>query len=357
MIRSIVFAIALLGILSVHATVIDLPNSTTSFTVPSGLEAYVYDYNKFKRCQIWDGNNYRAKAPRLTENRMVREDRKWVSDVIVMSYRNYGDLKRHNAWWTQWFEGTREINGQLYHDLHFRYDVDRTSHEYIIACMREEDGRVYMRTPDDVDREWLENIYKRIFDLSYFWAYEEEALLYDFDLLPGDKFERFKAEESDNVSVLAADQYEVISCGHTHRAITYIEDGYSYLVIDGLGIPQYNWSLCFPFSGPGLDNEYRGIRGHYVYDGDGNMIFNIRDIKELGVEDVEEVYINISADRIVMPDCGSCARIEVYNTAGTQILSVDGEACAEVSLEALPAGIYIVRATDGNHVTVKKIGR
>lgn len=286
-------------------------------------------------------------ASRSTEaNIMVREDRIWEHII------------EDGSKWNEWFEGTTVINGKTYHNLHIREtEADGTQQEFIVAYMHEDQGKVYMMAAK------LKPEQCRIFGSASFRNYEEELLIYDFNLKDGDKM--FMTEDP---SVLAkhsiwpdllqecqneqyiTNQYALEYKGSIFDAyevtLIYAYNGEktSYQVIEGVGGNES--ALCFP----ALHNEFDCAEGTVIrvklYDSDHNLLFDSWNVKYLSAADVEaDGGVSVEGGCVRVDQAGADCRVDIYDTCGSLVRSNLGEACSETSLEGLARGVYIVRVS------------
>ena len=310
------------------------------------------------RCLQWSNvQTVRPQASRIMEsNIMVREDRIW---------EHYGF---DGSIWTEWFEGTTEINGKTYHNFHLR-DVkpDNSEVELLIAYMREDAGKVYMIASE------LTPLQQKIFGSAFYINYEDELLVYDFNLNKDDvmlmtqdpivqssKIWPLTTGEYQNVHYIT-DKFVLEYQGKTFDTyevtVIYPYNGHKwqYEVIKGVG--GFQSAMCFPV----LSSRYDCIEGklHRVklYDLDRNLLFDSYGAQMLSATDVEaDGGVNFDGKVIRIDEAGADCRVDIYDTCGSLVRSNAGEACAETSLDGLARGVYIVRVSGTtNGCTAMKI--
>lgn len=310
------------------------------------------------RCLQWSNvQTVRPPASRIMEsNIMVREDRIW---------EHYGF---DGSIWTEWFEGTTEINGKTYHNFHLR-DVkpDNSEVELLIAYMREDAGKVYMIASE------LTPLQQKIFGSAFYRNYEDELLVYDFNLNKDDvmlmtqdpivqssKIWPLTTGEYQNVHYIT-DKFVLEYQGKTFDTyevtVIYPYNGHKwqYEVIKGVG--GFQSAMCFPV----LSSRYDCIEGklHRVklYDLDRNLLFDSYGAQMLSATDVEaDGGVNFDGKVIRIDEAGADCRVDIYDTCGSLVRSNAGEACAETSLDGLARGVYIVRVSGTtNGCTAMKI--
>lgn len=265
----------------------------------------------------------------------------------------------------EWFDGTREINGQTYHDLHVKYDYKGKTEEYITAYMREENGSVYSIIANEIPRDVLSQISDHAYLLPI--IANEEANIYTFNIAKGEEYNWFINQDIANdflvTSSVSNTQYVTAISNETFSSRIFkkisLESYYkmglrfkSYDVYEGFG--YIGNLLCFP----GLVNVYETPTARYVksctlYDKTGNLIAKFGDTE--GLQDVTAVAVRVEGKHIVMPEAGAESRVEVYNVAGVEVLTASGADCKDVDLSQLDRGIYIVTASDGKHTSTLKV--
>ena len=360
---------------SVNTSLVDGNTYKYSFNIPTGCKASVYnvtqdsvvvfDYLKGSvtfpkndeisicftgdnmRCRQWSNvQTIRPLASRSAEaNIMVREDRSWEHTISDGSK------------WNEWFEGTTIINGKTYHNLHLRETkADDTKQEFVVAYMREEQGKVYMIAAKLLPEQ------RKVFMSAAFENFEDELLVYDFNLSEGGKMLM-----TEDPSVLAKDiwpalmnkcqneqyitkQYVVEYKGNVFDAYevtlidTYNGNKTQHQVIKGVGGNES--AMCFPV----LHNEFDCYEGSAnsvrLYDSEGNLLFDSAKAKDLSAADVEAGGgVSVEGGCVRVDQAGADCRVDIYDTCGSLVRSNLGEACAETSLEGLARGVYIVRVS------------
>lgn len=287
-------------------------------------------------------------ASRSMENNiMVREDRVWQHIVSDGSK------------WDEWFEGTTVINGKTYHNLHLREtEEDGTQQEFIVAYMREENNRTYMIAAKLLPEQ------RRIFMTAAFDNYDDELLVYDFNLCEGDVMYMtedpnvlsnhnnwpYPAREIQNEQHISKqftiesqntifDAYEV-SINYKH----YGDPTTQYIVIKGVGGEVS--AMCFPVLKNQYDCSEGSVRGVKLYDLDHNLLFDSWNVKNLSAADVEaNGGVSVEGGCVRVGQAGADCRVDIYDTCGSLVRSNLGEACSETSLEGLARGVYIVRVS------------
>ena len=290
----------------------------------------------------------RPMASRSAEtNIMVREDRIWQHIVSDGSK------------WDEWFEGTTVINGKTYHNLHLREtEEDGTQQEFIVAYMREKNSKVYMIAAKLLPEQ------RRIFMTAAFDNYDDELLVYDFNLCEGDvmymtedpnvlsehknwPFPAYEIQNEQHISKQFTiesqntifDAYEV-SIKYKH----YRDPTTQYIVIKGVGGEVS--AMCFPVLKNQYDCSEGSVRGVKLYDSDHNLLFDSWNVKYLSAADVEAGGgVSVEGGCVRVDQAGADCRVDIYDTCGSLVRSNLGEACAETSLEGLARGVYIVRVS------------
>ena len=290
----------------------------------------------------------RPLASRSAEtNIMVREDRIWQHIVSDGSK------------WDEWFEGTTVINGKTYHNLHLREtEEDGTQQEFIVAYMREKNSKVYMIAAKLLPEQ------RRIFMTAAFDNYDDELLVYDFNLCEGDvmymtedpnvlsehknwPFPAYEIQNEQHISKQFTiesqntifDAYEV-SIKYKH----YRDPTTQYIVIKGVGGEVS--AMCFPVLKNQYDCSEGSVRGVKLYDSDHNLLFDSWNVKYLSTADVEAGGgVSVEGGCVRVDQAGADSRVDIYDTYGSLVRSNLGEACAETSLEGLARGVYIVRVS------------
>lgn len=359
----------------VNTSLVDGNTFKYSFNIPTGCRASVYnvtqdsvvvfDYLKGSvtfpkddeisicftgdniRCRQWSNvQTIRPLASRSMENNiMVREDRIWEHPIADGSK------------WEEWFDGTTEINGKTYHNLHLREtEEDGTQQEFIVAYMREENSKVYMIAAKLAFEQ------QHIFGTAYFSNYNDELLVYDFNLSEGDIMYMTDDPilQSSNIwpALMRNNQnkqyitgkYALECQGKVFDAydvmLIYTYNGHKthHQVIKGVG--GESSAMCFPV----LHNEYdcyTGTTRHVkLFDLDHNLLFDSWNVKNLSAADVEaDGGVSIEGGCVRVDQAGADCRVDIYDTCGSLVRSNLGEACSETSLEGLARGVYIVRVS------------
>lgn len=359
----------------VNTSLVDGNTFKYSFNIPTGCRASVYnvtrdsvvvfDYLKGSvtfpqddeisicftgdnmRCRQWSNvQTIRPLASRSAEaNIMVREDRVW---------EHYGE---DGSLWTEWFEGTSIINGKTYHNLYIRdRKPDNSQLEFVLAYMREEKGKVYMLASKLTPEQ------EYIFGTAFFTNYDDELLVYDFNLSEGDIMYMTEdpillssnkwpslMEKNQNKQYIT-EKYALECQGKVFDAydvmLIYTYNGHKthHLVIKGVGGNRS--AMCFPV----LHNEYDcsegTIRRVKLYDSDHNLLFDSWNAKNLSAADVEaNGGVSVEGGCVRVDQAGADCRVDIYDTCGSLVRSNLGEACSETSLEGLARGVYIVRVS------------
>lgn len=332
-----------------------------SVTVPSSDIISICFFGENKRCKIWNSANIlKSSAHNVESNRIVREDRVWVKDL------------KDGSTWREWFEGTTEIDGRIYHNLHLRatsnpsnprdpreiYDL-----EDVVAYMREEDGRVYSRTAKGAEA------FKPYFTSRLINVYDKDALAYDFNLQSGDVMKRFDnpADWPDNrVDKYGMNDLNVLSL-NTFESCGYAYNGY---VVSVVGSGPYVWKysrqiceiagdpfmpLCFPAMYNLFDCNCGDIRQTRVYDLENNLLFDSSSYSMLSATDASAGQIVIESGRVAVQDASDACVVTICDVAGHVLQTITGRYCEDIDLRGLSRGIYIVNVVDGERTFTGKV--
>lgn len=295
----------------------------------------------------------------ISQNYIVNEGLVRQTEVEVHeSYDENYDL----AIISEWFEGTRVINGTQYHDLHVKYDYKGTSRTFIAAYMREEAGKVYMITADDIS----------VYDLNeisggaYILHSGKEAMVYDFTLDKSDTIRLFD-DDSDydkyNRSALSANTRTVID----KRQINYSSHdfvemhmrnncpfGVDYYVLGKFG--GIDNLICFPgiFNMEESPSPLKVYTKVSLYDTSGELIAVYG--QQSGVDDVVvSSGLCLEGRTLLMRGANDNSQLVIYNPAGAKVAEAAGISCGKFDLSQLPSGIYIVSAFNGQGWSTLKI--
>ncbi len=316
-----------------------------SVTFPKDDEISICFTGDNMRCRQWSNvPTICPMASRSAEtNIMVREDRIWEHAINDRSI------------WNEWFEGTTTINGKTYHNLHLReIKPDNTQREFVVAYMREDQGKVYM-IASKLSYEDLV-----IFGTAYFKNYEDELLVYDFNLTEGDTMHLTEASSPSNDLLpfggfeiqnnqKITKKYNVEYNGNIFEAfevtLNYINASKnSFDIIKGVG--GTTSVMCFPVLYNEFDTSYGTVLNVRLYDSEKNLLFDNRYAKNLSAADVEaDGGVSVEGGCVRVGQAGADCRVDIYDTCGSLVRSNLGEACSETSLEGLARGVYIVRVS------------
>lgn len=283
-----------------------------------------------------------ANVEAVAENYIVREDRVWVKDI------------EDGSTWREWFEGTTQINGTTYHNLHLRATYPEYVVEDVIAYMREEDGKVYSITANPIVGVGVGSIFQTLRIAQT----DKEALAYDFNAKEGETIVRFSNADDcviDGLSIEWSRLYNTMnvtgtisreSCGNAFYGYnTCSESSRLYpacvgSILSGVGDPTT--PVCFP----GLENQYDSSTAFVVdatlLDKEGNVLYKYSDSHPLSVVDATAESVKIVGNHLYISSADEATCVHVYDACGRQVMVAEGMACNDVSLCSLGKGIYVI---------------
>ena len=295
-----------------------------------------------------------ANVEAVAENYIVREDRVWVKDI------------EDGSTWREWFEGTTQINGKTYHDLHLRATYPDYCVEDVIAYMREEGGKVYSITANPV----CDNRGASIFLNLRISQTDQEALAYDFNAQVGESIVRFVDAEDCVIDALGADWSSLFNTMYVTNAIgceSYGNTFYGYktrtvesqlygtytaTVLQGVGDPTT--PVCFPGLVSVYDSSTAFVIDTTLLDGNGNILYQASNTQPLSAVDAITESIKIVDNHIYVSGADDTTQVQVVDTCGRHVLEARGEACSDISLSALNRGIYVISIVTRNSRQVTK---
>ena len=295
-----------------------------------------------------------ANVEAVAENYIVREDRVWVKNI------------EDGSTWREWFEGTTQINGKTYHDLHLRATYPDYTVEDVIAYMREEGGKVYSITANPV----CDNRGASIFLNLRIAQTDQEALAYDFNAQVGESIVRFVDAEDCVIDALGADWSSLFNTMYVTNAIGCESNGntfygyktrtvesqlygtYTASILQGVGDPMT--PVCFPGLVSVYDSSTAYVIDTTLLDGNGNILYQASNTQPLSAVDAIAESIKIVDNHIYVSGADDTTQVQVVDTCGRQVLEARGEACSDISLSALNRGIYVISIVTRNSRQVTK---
>lgn len=295
-----------------------------------------------------------ASAARGSENILVREDRVWEREG------RYGNT------WTEWFEGTTEINGITYHNLHVRATSAKgETSEFIESYMREENGRVYSITAPDCKST-------TVFGAQTVLVFDKEALAYDFNASAGDIIYRFDNPDdciigyggdrdgtNRNANTLpVVESFREESCGRVYDVNIISDNSFvekaQAMVVKGVG--DLRTTLAFPVLHNIFDCPGGEVTATVVRDGNNNVIYDSSDRNILSVNDIADGQeVVVAGGHVFVTNPAGDTEVVVYDISGNIMKTTSGTACADTDLTSLGKGIYIVRITGGKTIASRKV--
>lgn len=255
------------------------------------------------RPAIWSNQNIRPMRNNVgCSNHIVREG--WIWRKAIKNKEQYR---------LEWFEGTTEINGKEYANLHMMtissIDSVPLSDDYVIAYMREEGDKVYSIT----NRPVVEILGSDSFGSAFIYSEDDqwkEYLVYDFSVAPGDMLYTFEGSPSNMFeegyqNFYIVDTCNVESMGNVYSGYIVRDDyGWERPVLDKVGF--YSGTLCFAGMVTRFDSEKGRISRTEVFDENGSKIFDSKSLTLMSVfdydsdeEDVE--YFNLQGLSVSHP--------------------------------------------------------
>ena len=303
-----------------------------------------------------------VKAPASSEKPLLVEDGKlWkvrAQNCTVTS--SYGFID-----YNQWFEGTKVIDGKTYNVLKAQITFPELSEVYEIAYMREDQGKVYSVSNPEIAGIAKWNLYCN----SYLFN-TEEAMVYDFNLTPGESYYWFDPAKNDQIldkiaaefplneseMVFLRNPFEVTDLKTINQFKYPIREQYikgesktgnSFTTVfyDRVGSIQANLPfpcLKYSFDCPSTwDIE--------VFDPDGSMIFSTKELN--GVESTSisvegALGYEVTDSEIIVNGITGKATVVLLTPAGKIVKTVhirDGET---VDLSDMTHGVYILHIID-----------
>ncbi len=216
------------------------------------------------------------KAPAASDNRVVMEGKIWRYHADI----NYNMNPSEGIYVDVCLSGATEIEGKEYLNCYVWKTEDEFSEESaaLIAYMREENGRVYVRYVPYADAIAMEKgisiiPYAPMMTLVHHnWEdlCKSDILLFDFNLEKGDVL--YSSDDKTNrvvFKVISIDEFECL--GRTYKR-TWLRSGYGdYCFYDGIG--DTTGLLPLPGATPIMYSEDAWLLTE-VLDCDGNVIFD-----------------------------------------------------------------------------------
>lgn len=260
--------------------------------------------------------------------------------------------------WRQWFEGDTIIGDKSYKPLHFKVtDLDDGgSVEYTLAYMREEFGKVYMRSNPHIPIKR----YQQIIDYSCPVTGSEELLVMDFNLK---KWENMYMME--NPSTLLNGNDRSMENPWTFKKSYY--EKYDETVVKVMELTNYSamfsnmtfYEMFGTFESPIPFPQFRfpwEVESSYtvrVEDDKGNIIFD--PYKAVPYDPAHADFTISDGEGIVVWDntigimpSTSVGHLEIYDTYGNCVLRANVSGDEKVDISSLNRGIYIAVATIGD---------
>ncbi len=289
---------------------------------------------------------------------LVVEDMRWEGEVEVQDWTP--ELQERHPY-TIKIQGDSIINGIQYKKCHYLFsEFNQEPNQYtIVAYLREDisERKVYAIYDSTymppINTRWSGDPYDRCLLSDVF----NEVLLYDFSNASNpDLFNQYQ-------DTPLIESSEITTPDGVTRKIHRILDAdfpntcYGYF-IEGIGYVQHginHGDMLFRFPVLAACPCNTTIDFHRFYDENGTLIFSPKDAENAfnGVEsiavDSDATIINIGAG--VISTCRE-ALIEIVDLNGRKVASTRG---TSLSTSALPAGIYIVKATTASTTQTAKV--
>lgn len=294
------------------------------------------------------------------EARLIREDRIW----------------EYSSCWGFWqpatfqmkFNGTVEKDGKTWHRLQvinsskYFYGGDKTTDvkytEYEPTegfLMREENGIVYLYDP-----------YSYVKDAPDV----HEFVLYNFNLEEGDtmdawmNFGNYETREATKVEIITDKK------GVQRKRITLLPKegvfGYGEVeVVEGIGVVSTGTlpfietdAMTDPYSdedGTTYPNRFHGESLQCVMDLAGNVIYG-DPVTAVESAVADQLTLSAAADMATAASSATAAvRIKAVSADGITVADSEGNGSVSIDLSQLPAGIYVIHASDGAATRTAKI--
>ena len=302
-----------------------------------------------------------VKAPAASEKPLLVEDGKlWtVKKTTPHSLSPYRFIE-----YKQWFEGTKVINGKTYNILKAQIAFPTLSDIYEVAYMREEHRRVYsLATASELPIGFLGSLYTN----NYLHT-NQEAMVYDFNLDPGDSYYWFDPEKNDQILNDIEKEWGTSPVSSLRNPITVEKVDTLYMFKYPL---RYQLVQCHPINGHYMNHQFYDRVGSLqaylpfpsvgfpydtpstwdieVFDPDGSLIFSTKELN--GVESTSisvegALGYEVTDSEIIVNGITGKATVVLLTPAGKIVKTVhirDGET---VDLSDLTRGVYILHIID-----------
>lgn len=224
-----------------------------------------------------------------------------------------------------------EINGMEYHTIYIH------GQGVLLGAYREEDNQVYYC-------KWNGS------------TYDEEVLLYDYDLEEGDYFNDLDEHPMRVIAVSTITDYNGVERKKIEFSFVGLEEETEYW-IEGVGS-----SRGFVNSGNYTPTDEGAVFHLLCYHVDDNLIYvnpeyntcDITEIEENLAENSVNIYPNPANNKIHIEGLVEESQISLYNAFGTCVKKHTLNGNDEIAIDDLAAGLYLLRINEKQTVKFLK---
>ncbi|MDE6300701.1 MAG: T9SS type A sorting domain-containing protein [Muribaculaceae bacterium] len=296
----------------------------------------------------------------------VREYDFWPIETEPDRYRDF----------EQRFDGTKEINGKIYHVLKAKHTYPTVSEEYEVAYMREENGKVFTIANTDLPTSIFASFYCESFICN-----EEEVMTYDFTLKEGDTYSWFPSDKARDeffenslqdksswwvanamcwltypIEVLKTDYLNIFDNDLAYQKVRYTTKALSRVWDSWFFERVGAFNGMLPYPGLEYPLETGGIYVIEVYDPDGTLIYSTKEVNSTPAVGADGTFTcSFDGSALNIAGATGVATVTVHDLSGATVLTAQVNESGTVNLECLPKGVYIVRMSDANETRSLKI--